>query len=257
MKDLWEIYDELLALVSQNSVVDECLIGLHWTLVKSGGIGLAMTPLEGEHKVTLSGKIIGMSVRELAECVKSWNYFEAAIGLSAINSVINTKKNVENITNQPLVKQKYINGFDYFNKMLKGKKVAVIGHFPGIEKMSEFCKLSILERIQQHGDYPDSACEYVLPKQDFVFITASTLENKTLPRILELCSKSFTILLGPSTPLAPVLFNYGINALVGNVVIDSAKSKQIVAEGGTSVDLRPYISTVILLKDNKKSSSIV
>lgn len=245
---LWEMYDELLSLVTQDSVVDECLIGSYWTLVRSNGTGLAMTPLEGQRKVALSGKMAGMPVKQLAEHVKSWNFFEAAIGLSAINSSINTRKNVEKITNQTLVEQKHISAFDYFKKSLKGKRVTVIGHSPGIEKLSDFCKLSILERIQQTGDYPDSACEYILPKQDVVFITASTLENKTLPRLLQLCSQSFTVLTGPSTPMTPVLFRYGIDALVGSVVIDSIKAKQVVEEGGTSVELRPYSSTVILSK---------
>lgn len=248
MMVLWEIYDELLALVAQDSVVDECLIGSYWTLVKSSGTGLAMTPREGQRKVALAGKIAGMSVKQLAGYVKSWNFFEAALGLSAVNSSINTRENLEKITNQTLVAQNHINAFDYFKKSLKGKKVTVIGHFPGIERMSDFCQLSILERIQQPGDYPDTACEYILPSQDVVFITASTLENKTLPRLLELCNQSFTVLLGPSTPMAPVLFRYGIDALVGSVVIDSIKAKQVVGEGGTSVDLRPYTSTAILLK---------
>ena len=38
--------------------------------------------------------------------------------------------------------------------------------------------------LQLWDDFLDSACEYILPEQDFVFITGMTLTNKTLPRLL-------------------------------------------------------------------------
>jgi uncharacterized protein (DUF4213/DUF364 family) len=67
----------------------------------------------------------------------------------------------------------------------KGKKVAVVGHFSLVEKqLGCKCSLSILEREPEGTDFLDSACEYILPEQDFVFITGMTLTNKTLPRLL-------------------------------------------------------------------------
>jgi uncharacterized protein (DUF4213/DUF364 family) len=67
---------------------------------------------------------------------------------------------------------------------------------------------------------PDPACEYVLPEQDFVFITATTLTNKTMPRLLQLSRKASVFLVGPSTPFAPLLFNHGIDTLAGTVVLN-------------------------------------
>ena len=52
------------------------------------------------------------------------------------------------------------------------------------ELIAPLCRLSILERDPVLGDYPDSACEYILPEQDYVFITGMTLVNKTLPHLL-------------------------------------------------------------------------
>ena len=59
----------------------------------------------------------------------------------------------------------------------------------------------------QPGDYPDSACEYVLPTCDYVFISGSAFVNKTMPRLLEL-SRDAT-----STPAAPLLLEYGVDHL--------------------------------------------
>lgn len=86
----------------------------------------------------------------------------------------------------------------------------------------------ILERHPKPGDYPDSACEYLLPECDTVLITGSSMVNKTLPRLLELCKNAYVILTGPTVPLCPALLDFGIDRLAGMVVTDKAG-----ARGGT------------------------
>ena len=71
------------------------------------------------------------------------------------------------------------------------------------------------------------ACEDVMPKSDINIITATTLINHTLQRLLELGSNGINIVLGPSTPLSPVLFDFGANILAGlrvNNINDIVKS---------------------------------
>ena len=41
---MWEIYDELIAAVPPDIIIGECLIGLHWTLIRSKGLGMSLTP---------------------------------------------------------------------------------------------------------------------------------------------------------------------------------------------------------------------
>ena len=67
-----------------------------------------------------------------------------------------------------------------------------------------------------------SACDELLPSCDTVIITASTLVNKTLPHLLELCRDAYTILVGPSCPMCPELLEHGIDRLAGLVVTDRA-----------------------------------
>jgi uncharacterized protein (DUF4213/DUF364 family) len=121
--------------------------------------------------------------------------------------------------------------FVYYAERLRRKKVTVVGHFPELEPLAEICDLTILERQPGAGDLPDSACEYILPAQDFVFITATALINKTLPRLLELSRNAFTVLVGPSTPLTPLLFNHGIHGLAGTIVVEPVSLWQAVQEG--------------------------
>ena len=97
--------------------------------------------------------------------------------------------------------------------------VGIVGHMHGPAGLREKAReVYVLERSPQPGDYPDSACELLLPRCDLVIITGSSLINKTLPRLLSLCPNAYTILTGPSVPLCPALLDFGIDRLSGLVV---------------------------------------
>ena len=75
------------------------------------------------------------------------------------------------------------------------------------------------EREPADGDLPASAAADILPQADVVAITGMSLVNHTLDDLLELRSpEAKTLLLGASTPLSPVLFEYGIDFLSGSIV---------------------------------------
>lgn len=233
---MWEIYDQLIEEVPKGLKVSGCCLGLNWIWVKSKSTGLAMTPLEGRGSVSFAGEIVGMEVRELAGYIKSWNNFEAAVALAAINSTLNTEEQVKHLTGRSVGAYQQTSAFEFYRELFPGKKVAVIGHFPDLDRLSEICELSILERRPRDNDFPDPACEYILPHQDFVLITATTLINKTLPRLLELSRNSTVILVGPSAPLTPRLFSFGISTLAGSVVTDD-KVWDFVQQGGAGMEI--------------------
>jgi uncharacterized protein (DUF4213/DUF364 family) len=106
----------------------------------------------------------------------------------------------------------------------RGKNVAVIGHFPFVDwSGSGFRNLWVLENYPRPGDLPAGAAEVLLPQADLVAITATTLLNGTCAGLLgHIPRGSFTIMLGPSTPFAPCLFDWGIDALAGSRVKDNS-----------------------------------
>jgi uncharacterized protein (DUF4213/DUF364 family) len=191
-----------------------------------------MTPREGAASLPRAGEIAGMRTRDLAASVKSWNFHQAALGLAAINSALNSSPSIERTAGLSPGQQPDEDVFTYMLDEFRGRKVAVVGHFRNLERLQAVCDLSILERLPQPGDLPDPACEWILPEQDFVVITAATLINKTLPRLLELSRKARVILAGPSTPLTPRLFEFGIDLLGGLVVEDESRVWTVIQEGG-------------------------
>ncbi|SHI86132.1 hypothetical protein SAMN02745691_00938 [Parasporobacterium paucivorans DSM 15970] len=231
---MWEIYDDLIDSIPDDLTVLECMLGVSWTAVKSeNGIGVAKT-IKGGKKGLEIGEISGLKLKELAKYAKSWNMLEASLGQAAINSAFNTAPQCADSPGLTLNKEHEHgknNAFNLLSEDLVNKKVAVIGHFPEVEKLHDICNLSVLERDPWAGDYPDSACEYLLPEQDFVFITGTAFTNKTMPRLIELSRKARIILVGPSVPISEVLFKYGVYIIAGFIVTDEKLIWKAVQEG--------------------------
>jgi uncharacterized protein len=254
----FSLYDELIQGVPPELRVKKCVAGIHWTAVESAGVGLSMSPPEGNRSLSIAGTIAGKSVREIALLSKSWHPLEAALGVAALNSWYNAPSVIEKSWG-PIAKQLSTTSvFSEVGPFIKGKKVTVIGHFPDLDQLRELCQLSILERKPQAGDLPDPACEYILPEQDFVFMTGVTLINKTLPRLLELSRNASIILVGPSVPLTPLFTKYHVSLLAGTVVTDSKKVMTHIAEGGDRSIFRFGASTLRLkCGSNKKKGGIL
>jgi uncharacterized protein (DUF4213/DUF364 family) len=229
---VWKLYDELIAAVPEDALVEEFLAGLSWFLVRSIGTGVAMRPREVDEPIRDAGRISGMKLRELAGWIKSWNWYEAAIGLAAINSALNASQVVTRNCGPLLDESEPRDVFTGMLDELRGKRVAVVGHFRHLDRVAEICQLSVLERKPSLGDLPDTACEYILGEQDVVFMTATTLVNKTMPRLLELSRNARVVVAGPSTPLHPLLFAHGVDLLGGLIVDDYTSAWRAVAEGG-------------------------
>ncbi|MDR1607515.1 MAG: DUF364 domain-containing protein [Deltaproteobacteria bacterium] len=206
----WAFYDKLIALADPKETVTAFEAGRFWLMVVSSAGSVGLAQMSGPNPPPSP---VGLSLGTVAQWVKSWDFSQAAVGLAAINAAINASA-------ASLAGPKG-DAFDFYQEEIKGKKVAVIGHFPYLNRYRKICDLAILERVPQPGDLPDAAAEYLLPEMDYVFVTGSAVINKTLPRLLELAEKAVVAVVGPSTPLTPLLFDYGISALAGLVAQDS------------------------------------
>lgn len=228
------IYELLLDHCSSDATVNNLLIGLVWTLCQTSNntTGLAMSPGINTRTLPWSGSLIGKPITDLASWIHSWEPYEATITMAAINSCLNCRPLPESVTLLNPNAAGNLAVFEYFLPKLSGQNVVVIGHYPGIEKYREQMHLTVLERQPAADDLPDSACEYLLPKADWVFLTASSIPNKTFPRLAELAIGAKTVLMGPTLPWLPQLYEFGIDYLAGVEIADMQQLYHTVAQGG-------------------------
>lgn len=199
------------------------VVGLNWTLVEGpDGCGLAQTPVKdgrGCRPLGEAGGYAGRPLSELAALAGSANQVERAVGLAAANAYYNRYDLAGGCEN----------GLDLFADL--DGPVASIGRFPDLAK--RVGDVRVIELDPREGEYPASLTERVLADSAGVAITASTLVNGSLPRILAACPEHARVaLIGPGTPLAATLHRYGIDVLSGLVIEDVARAAQVVMEGG-------------------------
>ena len=81
-----------------------------------------------------------------------------------------------------------------------------------------------------------------------VLITAATLINRSFLDIRRHFGHSFNMLVGPSTPLSPILFEHGLHALCATVVTDPPEARRWLSQGVSYRDAQG-LCFVTLLRD--------
>ncbi len=65
-------------------------------------------------------------------------------------------------------------------------------------------------------------------------MTANTLITQAAEGYLALCNPAaFKIMLGPSTPLSPILFRHGLDALAGVRILDVEMVQRFLSQGAS------------------------
>jgi hypothetical protein len=233
------LIDDLLAVIP-DSRTESVTIGLHWTAVvvdaageRRCGLASTLTGVRphGEVDVPLAGRLDQMSGRELAALALTDNLTLRSIGVAAINALL-----------LPLP-ERWVerNAEEVIAEAGAGKTVALVGHFPFISGLrSRVGQLYVLEQNPGPGEHPATAAAELVPQADVVAITSMTLLNGTLDGLLGLCRpEARVLLLGPSTPLHPLLFDYGIEMLSGSVVTAIDPVLHVIREGGVFRQVHP------------------
>lgn len=231
-----QILQDLLATLDACEVLD-VRIGLHWTavLVQAAGerrCGLAATLSAGrshgsKRQVAIppAGDLTSYSGSELAR----WALLQdaptqASVGMAALNALLPRKPG----------SWVQANAEEVIALRGAGKRVTLVGHFPFVERLRpRVGELLVLEQSPSPGDLPAEAAPEVLPSSEVVAITGMTLINHTLEGLLALCPASaLVIVLGPSTPLSPALFAFGVDIISGAIVEEIESTLRTVSQGG-------------------------
>jgi hypothetical protein len=214
------------ALGSRDAAVRDVRIGLGVAGVRSRRLGLAYVfPRDaiahGDDPGTDAPPLSDRSARELAGLSLAGDPTRTAVGVAAINSLLDPPDHLE-----------ARHALDVILEYGRDREVTLVGHFPFADRLREGVRrLNVLELYPREGDLPASAAARVIPRSDVVAITASTLINRTLDGLLELARGKPVILIGPTTPLAPVLLEHGVAVLCGSMVTDPDAAMRALSEG--------------------------
>ncbi|MDD5447014.1 MAG: DUF364 domain-containing protein [Methanocellales archaeon] len=235
-----DLIDDLLSSIEEEPAAD-IRVGLKYTAVQiRDRVGLAYTFPEFGSPPKNVGNLIGTNTVSLA---KSWNLTEASIGVASINALLEPRN------------YKVMNISDHILAIAKSyDKIGIVGRFPFIDSLGK--DAFVFERRPMPGALPDTAAETLLPKCDLVIISGSAFVNKTLQRLLEI-SNGYTFVIGPTTPLTPLLFEYGADVIAGAIVHDAEKALEIVSQGGGTRNLKGAVEFVCMGSTGCKSNKEV
>lgn len=240
-----QLLDDLIEAVKENDApVKDVRVGISWTGVDAKYCGVAKTygvPFKHGNYTRDMGRLTEKTSLELVEYARSWNMVEASIGVAALNAMVTPcgKTNV--------------NAMDLATELGKNKKIVMVGMFPMYEALREIAKeFYVLEADPslidpREGIISEQAAESVIPGSDVMIVTGSTLINKSLERFLRLAreASAYTIVMGPSTPMCDVLFDYGASMLAGVEIAKPVNVLKKISQSGGMINSKVCKGEVI------------
>ncbi|MBN1268865.1 MAG: DUF364 domain-containing protein [Kiritimatiellae bacterium] len=228
-----KILDALIAsLTGLDAPIRQVCTGAFWTAVTTRHTGLATTyrDLDLQHSdhpaspVKEAGHLTEKTAGELVEYARSNDTVTASIGMATVNSLLEI--------DERLCVEK--GAFDLLAEKGRGRDVAVVGHFPFVPKLRDVARnVHVIEKRLRPGDLPASEAARILPRCDVVSLTGTAFINHTIEELLDLCRDSYVVLTGPTSPLSPVLFDFGIDAVCGTRVTDAEEVIRYISQAAT------------------------
>ena len=239
------ILKEIIASLDHDAEVKDIRQGVFHTGVLTRYCGLGATLPRDALKQTpplveAPGFLLDKTARELTEMALSDSILEAAIGMAAINSLIDVDES----------KCSELNARELIIEKGEGKNIAIIGHFPFIPKLRGIAReLWVIEKNPKPGDYPAEKARDFIPHADVLAITGTAITNHSIEDLLKFKKENaFTVVLGDSAVLSPVLFDYGIDAIAGTMVTDNDLALKCISQGANFRQIKGT-RRLIMMKD--------
>jgi len=212
--------------------IESIVAGAAFVAVRSASrVGIASTlgaaPGSGERE--RMRKLPGSTLREAAGLLLEQSQpFMLSLGLAALNCSLD-----------PPACERGVDALDILAQKGRGAEVALVGHFPFTERLRrEAGRLHLLELRDVPGRTPPEDWDRVLGRCRVAGVTATALLTRSLAYFLNRAGQGYVVILGPSTPLAPVLFEQGASALAGSLITDPSSVLRGIEQGGCYRDLK-------------------
>lgn len=183
------------------------------------GMASSLGAAPGPGEIDLLARIKGWPLGRAAGLLLEDSPFKASLGLAALNAGFAPPPEIAELS-----------AGDLLQKLSKGKRVVVAGDFPFAQELRQVAsKLTVLDLRPGHGLQPGLESQDALAGCQVTAISSTALLTRSLAGLMEAAKQALIILVGPSTPWAPVLFELGAGVLAGSVVTNPAAVLQGVA----------------------------
>lgn len=232
------IFDVLLGHVPDDALIEDVVVGIFWTFVRTQ-YGAAISA--SAHRwmedppgalIPYAGDLVGMRIKEVANLYDSPSLTARALA----NAAVSASFAVEQMTGH-----RFEGKAQHLLESLCAsascrQRIALIGHFHFADALRELGhELDIyeLEHRCEPGDIAHTHIPERLPTADIVVMTSSTMVTHSTEEILANCRKdAYKMIVGPTVPLHPALWSFGVNAICGNIINDPEQVSRAARQGG-------------------------
>jgi len=215
------VLDKLLYTIKTGWIVTSVDVGNNWVLAQvqdeagqlRAGVAAAPRTFPDVPAFPVGSHSPNVSAHKLTEGLRSSDPSASAVGLATLNAV--NAPDEHQITTEDAA--------DWLSEQTHNKAIAIFGRFPFIQdEIKPFASdVFVFEQTPNDGEYSAEDMPTVLPKADLIAITGTTIINHTIDDILQhTIDQQTVVVLGPSTPLTTLLFDFGIDVMFGVRVVD-------------------------------------
>jgi len=217
------------------AVISEVAVGSHFIGVRADDkgfecVGMASTlgaAATAEERRLLDG-LPGTSLTRAAALLKSDGAFAISLGAAALNAGLVPPPGLPDLEASRIMAEKGKNG-----------ETVLVGAFPFTEWLREQVKsLHLFELRDVPGRTSPALWDEILSRCQVLGLTGTTLITRAMAAYLEKAPRAYTIIIGPTTPLSPVLFSRGADVLAGCRVVSSEPVFQAIRQGMSFRDFK-------------------
>lgn len=194
------------------ATIREIAVGSHFVGIQaetdgtiSSGLAATLGHRPTDFEQTRVGSLIGSDLQSAAQLLLKESGFSIALGLAALNAGIT-----------PPVSPPHTDAASVMAAKGRDKEVVLVGNFPFAGWLREQVgRLHLLELQDLPERTPPEQWDAVLGRCHVLGLTGTTLLTRAMATFLSKAPQAFTVVIGPSTPLSPILFDHGVDVLAG------------------------------------------
>ena len=248
-----QLIDDLIqGMQTPGAVIDDIAVGSHFigVLAKNNGnecIGLASTlgavPTENERD--MHRELIGTPLSEAAGLLKTASAFSISLGAAALNAGITPPENQPGIEASRIMAEKGKDG-----------ETVLVGDFPFTGWLREkVANLHLFELQKVAGRTSPDQWDTILARCKVLGLTGTTLITRAMAAYMTKAPQAYTVIIGPTTPLSPVLFDRGADVLAGCRIVDPEPVFEGIRKGLSFREIKPLgVEFIAWSKTAKKES---